>query len=80
MKIARQKFFKGQIQSVKPGRGFTLIELLVVIAIIAILGRFVVAGLVWCESPSQANGVFEQPETNQSGRPYVCRGQWRYVA
>jgi len=37
VKISRQKFFKGQIQSVKLGRGFTLIELLVVIAIIAIL-------------------------------------------
>jgi prepilin-type N-terminal cleavage/methylation domain-containing protein len=37
VKISRQKFFKGQIQSMKPGRGFTLIELLVVIAIIAIL-------------------------------------------
>jgi prepilin-type N-terminal cleavage/methylation domain-containing protein len=37
MKISRQKFFKGQIQSMKPGRGFTLVELLLVITIIAIL-------------------------------------------
>jgi prepilin-type N-terminal cleavage/methylation domain-containing protein/prepilin-type processing-associated H-X9-DG protein len=37
MKIARQKIFKAQLQSMQLNRGFTLIELLVVIAIIAIL-------------------------------------------
>jgi prepilin-type N-terminal cleavage/methylation domain-containing protein len=51
---------------------FTLIEMLVVIAVIG-TGRLAASGVPHLGRQRKANGLPEQPEPNQPGRPHVLR-------